>query len=151
MKERLASSIRLWGILKNKTIQKLYAAHLTDLHFWQAGKPTPAFWGVAKLQALQLGITTDKDKMLTDPSAQTKVKTLYGKPESKEALKKNVQALNLIGWVACQGSKKPEFPATDIDPNPLPLPTDRTCDDLKPEDAVPGLEALTNWVSQQKK
>ncbi|HEX4960921.1 MAG TPA: hypothetical protein VF173_08790 [Thermoanaerobaculia bacterium] len=137
---------------KRPAIQKLYSSHLKNpWHFWQAGKATSTFWGMAKLQALQLKLLGDDDSMLANPAAQTSVKNLYGKPANSDVLIGNDKALNLLGWVACQGSKKPEFPATESDPKPLPLPINRACTDLKPDDAIPGLEALTEWVNEQKK
>jgi hypothetical protein len=139
LRKALASS-------KQPGIQGLYSTHLQDLRFWQSDKPTPAFWGVAKLQALQMGTLAGNDKMLAKTGDQTAIKSLYAK--NGEALRNNDKALDLLGWMACQGpTRTPELPPTADDPKPLPLPGSRACDDLKPAAAAAGLEALADWVN----
>lgn len=150
--ERALSDLRqAMGKSKDPAISELYESHFKDsAQPWKSGNPTPAFWGMAKLQALQLNIVAKNEDMLKDPNTQTKVKLVYRKKASIEALTANKNALDLLGWLACQGSDQPAFPKTDKDPNPSPLPTQRKCSELKkPDSAVPGLQTLTAWVNKQ--
>jgi hypothetical protein len=43
----------------------------------------------------------------------------------------------------------PALPVTSKYPKPLQLKG--TCDDVKPDAAVPGLETLTKWVKESQK
>ncbi|HKG32531.1 MAG TPA: hypothetical protein VKB22_02245, partial [Gemmatimonadales bacterium] len=107
------------------------------------------------LQALQLSLIRKDDPLLGDVTlmAAGKIKDLYQK--STGTLKANQPALTLLAWSHCrqsgEGKTTPTFPATSSGLiESLPLKTSLSCGDLHPEDAAPGLDALTDWVKNQK-
>jgi hypothetical protein len=146
--EALGALLTALGKTENTGLKSLYDSHFKDQSKDFSKSP---FWGLAKLQARQLGLISESDAMLGDANALSGVKAVYRPEESIEALKDQKDALELLAWTCCQRSQKPEFPKTKSDPNPLLLPVGRDCKDLKPADVVSGLEALTEWVTEQEK
>jgi hypothetical protein len=125
-------------------IGKLYKTHFKD--------QPESFWGMAKLQALQLNLIKEDDSLLGDttiPGAQ-KVRDLYRNQKNKNTLKAHQPALMLLAWSHCQQSEKgrtPTFPTTSSElRGSLPLTQSLSCEDLNSEDLVSDLDALTDWV-----
>jgi hypothetical protein len=127
---------------ENSAIKKLYQTHFKD--------QPESFWGIAKLQALQLDLMREDDPLLGDAtvSGAGKMRDLYQK--SKETLKRYQPALTLLAWSHCRQGGNGPFPKTSSElRDSLPLKTDLPCEDLNPEDAQAGLDALTEWVKDR--
>jgi hypothetical protein len=138
------------GTTDDQPIKGLYVAHFKD-HQKDAFKSPDVSWGITKLQALELGFI-DKNHpkfKLNDRLAWTDTETVYRDEMNLSNLKENKNAVDLLAYTWCQPTNTPALPATSKYEEPLPLKG--TCDDVKPEDAIPGLEALTDWVKKQKK
>jgi hypothetical protein len=134
----------------DRSVKKFYESHFKG-HQREAFKSSGISWGITKLQALQLGLVDKNHLMLNTTSAQTDAKNFYRDPQNIAALEKDKNALALLAYTWCQQSGRAEFPSTDVDSRTLSIPIGRTCADLKPEDAVPGLNALTDRVKSQPK
>jgi len=140
LEESLKNLYSVLEASRDSGIQKLYTTHFAS----QSANSPVLGWGMAKLQALQLGILTTNDSILGSPQNQTGVKAIYNQ-KGKAALKEHEDSRNLLAWTSCRAFGKPELPKTEKDPNPFPFDKGE-CRALKSEDAKPGLESLINWV-----
>lgn len=127
---------------QNSAIKKLYQTYFKD--------QPESFWGMAKLQALQLELMREDDPLLGDATipGAGKLRDLYQK--NKGTLEAHQPALLLLAWSHCQQDEKAQFPKTSSElRNSLPLKPDLPCTDLNPEVVQPSLDALTEWVKDQ--
>lgn len=143
LEESLEDLYTALGASRNDDIQKLYTTHFMN----QSANSQTLGWGMAKLQALQLGILTTNDSLLGSPQNLTGVKNVYNQ-KGIAALKDHEDSRNLLAWASCRAFGRPELPKTEKDPNPVPFDEKGDCEDIKPEDAEPGLESLINWVKE---
>lgn len=131
---------------ENEAIKTLYEKHLADPQGQIPG------WGLAKLEALHLGIIDPDDPVLSDPTEWTAVKDIYRSERGKEALASKKEASALLAWGSCTYFGKPELPATKNNTNPpLAFGTESDCRKLNLEDVRVGYQDLTDWVKEQKK
>jgi hypothetical protein len=129
-------------------IHGLYATHFKG-HQEEAFKNSNVSWGITKLQALELGLVGKSNPIMGDVSAGPKTEKIYRDEGNLSILRNHQNAVDLLAYTWCQSTNTPALPVTSTYKEPLPLKG--TCDDVKPEDAVLGLEALTDWVKKQKK
>jgi hypothetical protein len=138
------------ALQENRELEKLYKSHF-DTH---QDKPfedsSPVALGIAKLQAVQLGLIKNDDAMLADQQLQAGTKSIYASDAGNKALAKNENTLELLAWSSCQRFGKPELPKTNTAPKAaLIWATGRDCNHLKIENAAAGLDTLTDWVKDQ--
>jgi hypothetical protein len=146
-KDFKSSLAALLGALKvsNKAgVKELYRSHFKDHQNDPLGTPDIS-WGITKLQALKLGFIASDNVMLSDRSKQTAAKKAY--KNENLALELNETATLLLAYTWCLRGNNPELPATDDDSQPLPLPTQLRCDQITLDKAIPGIKALTDWVT----
>jgi hypothetical protein len=128
-------------------LKSLYTSHFQGHQRDFFSKSSPGIWGIAKLQALRWSLLVNDNATLTKVDHQAQVKEAYASPTARSALEADKSAARLLAWSLCQAYGKAEMPATNTEPREaLQVPADQECKELKREDAVPGLEALTDWV-----
>lgn len=150
-KDLSSSLAALFGALKNSNnegIKKLYTAHFENRQKDAVTNPDVA-WGITKLTALELGfIDKNHPKFnLNDRLAWSDTEAVYRDERNRSILNDDKSAVDLLAYTWCQQNKAPALPPTPKYKDPLSLKS--ACADVKPEDAVPGLEALTAWVNKQ--
>lgn len=127
---------------KNADLKNLY-----EKHFSGQTNATTAGWGMAKLQALQLGVIKPNDTILSRSDNPTAVNTLY-EQKALSAVREDDDSLSLLAWSCCKYFGKAELKGTATK-EALPLENDLNCGNLNKTDALSGLETLTDWVEQQ--
>jgi hypothetical protein len=136
---------------KNKALQTLYGSHFKGHQEDPFGDTSPVVWGIAKLEALRNRLITESDPLLAGADRQAGVKALYNNQMGKKALA-DTDSLNLLAWTSCRRFDKAALPETKSAPiGALSFDTGHTCEELKPEDALAGLKALTAWVNMKDK
>lgn len=134
----------------DQDITTLFTSHFAGHEKDFFSSASPGIWGIAKLQALKWQLLQTGEGTLSNVKLQARVKEIYAN-DSNKRLEQDKSAARLLAWGFCQQpSAKAEMPKTATEPKEaLTLLRDKDCDDLKPEDAVAGLEDLTAWVKQQ--
>lgn len=150
LKASLDNLFKALSTADDQSVRGLYESHFKD-HQKDALKSPDVSWGITKLQALELGFI-DKNHpqfRLSDRLAWSDTEKVYRDERNLSILKENTDAVDLLAYTWCQQTNAPNLPVTPKYKDPLPLKG--ACGDVKPDDAVPGLEALTDWVNKQKK
>lgn len=143
----------LFQALKNSSetsaIGRLYQDHFKEHAGNEFKTGSPVVWGIAKLEALRLGLIQETDLTLLGIDARTPFKLLLENLPKNNKLTSDTKALELLAWSACQRYKKPALMVNDEDTRPFFFKND-TCRTLKSEGAIPGLEDLTKWVTSRQ-
>jgi hypothetical protein len=109
---------------------------------------SPVVWGITKLEALRLRLIQKADPNFLSDDARSPFKKTLENPSTGNILKSDTKALALLAWSACQRYQRPVLMANDKDQKPFPF-ADGDCDTINPENAIPGLRDLTQWVNDQ--
>jgi hypothetical protein len=150
VKESLGELFKALEDSENASIKTLYDSHFKDYTGNVFGGGSPVVWGLAKLEALRLGLIQETDPLLGNAEIRTAVKNVFSDPAKGRALTDDANALALLAWSSCQRYGQPALLVKDGDTAPFQLATGRDCGKITSENAIAGLEDVTEWVKDKK-
>jgi len=128
-------------------LKKLYNSHFQGHDQAPFNGSSPVVWGIAKLEAAQLGFLPMNNSLFGPPLDQAGVKKIYTQ-KGTAALKNHKESKDLLVWSFCKAFGKPELNDKADDPKPLALDKNIDCGNLESTMAEPGLKDLTDWVKK---
>lgn len=137
----------LAGSPETSTTGKIYKSHFKPWTGKELKYPSPSVWGIAKLEALRLNIVPDSET-LQKTDERSFLKEALQDQEKGKPLTDDKSASAMLAWVCCQRYGMPALVAGRDDKEPF-LFKGYDCKTLEPGDAIPGLDALTTWVTNQ--